>query len=247
MPISSCKFIDIPQDELIDLIFHLRKERDRRKKLIDLSKTDNFSLIPVKNKTFQDAFLINSLELRSLIGISKPLSIRSKYYKALISQDWSHIYPRKTEFGDHYVYAHLDPSRAHFGAGKGFGGLYAGTPFYIGKGIGDRAYDLKRNQGHGREVRQLLDLGYTSDQIVKIVFDGLSENRAYELEAKLIYFFGTVYQKYRSKSTLLNLDIPKIPDYKMEMVAADKHIKISDIWDLLPSKTLASQLDRDFY
>lgn len=237
-------FESIQQEELIDMLFLLRKERDRRKKEIDLSATDNFSLIPIKNKTCKDAFLINSLELRSLIGVSKPLCARSKYYKALITQDWSHLYPRKTEFGDYYVYAHIDPTRAHFSPGKGFGGTYGGTPFYIGKGIGDRAYDLKRNQGHGREIKNLLDLNYTQDRIVKIVFDGLSENRAYELEAKLIYFFGTVYQKNRSKSTLLNLDIPKIPEYRMEMVTANSHIKISDVWDVLPSLSLAKQIDR---
>jgi hypothetical protein len=85
-------------------------------------------------------------------------------------------------------------------------------PFYIGKGTLSRAHDLERNQGHGIRIRQLLSEGYQKPQIVSVLSSRLSEAQAFELESKLIYFFGTIYEKSR-KGMLLNLDISLRPKF----------------------------------
>jgi len=69
---------------------------------------------------------------------------------------------------------------------------------------------LKRNQGHGIELNQLLNRGNTPEQIVCIIKDGLSEAEALEIESKLIYFFGTKFERHR-RGILVNLDMPSRP------------------------------------
>lgn len=121
----------------------------------------------------------------------------TQYLPSLLAQDWSEIYPRNTDHGKHYVYAHLDPRQKIFFSPEDCGGKYEGRPFYIGKGIGNRAFDLKRNEGHGKILREILNDGYNSYDIVKIIFYKLSEYKALEIEAKLIYYFGISYSKKR--------------------------------------------------
>lgn len=217
---------ELPDNKFNELVSMVSAEKTRRKKLRKVefvaSKEENKPIDQIK------AFSLNC-ELRSLLGLGNSICHRMKYYKALICQDWSSIYPRDTSFGDYYVYAHVDPRKPSFTPGKNFGGSLPGTPFYIGKGIGNRAFDLKRNEGHGRVLKTLFSLEYKPEHIVFIMFDGLSENKAYEIEAKLIYFFGTIFQKDRSKGALVNLDIPQIPKYKKSMVPSDKHVKDKEI------------------
>ena len=216
----------LPDNKFYELVSMVSAEKARRKKLSKI----NFIASQEENKPIDHmlAFSANC-ELRALICTGKSYCHRMKYYKALIFQDWSQIYPRSTSFGDHYVYAHVDPRKPNFTPGKNFGGSLPGTPFYIGKGIGSRAFDLKRNEGHGKVLRELLSLDYKPEHIVFIMFDGLSENKAYELESKLIYFFGTIFNKGKAAGSLVNLDVPKIPDYKKSMFTSDKQVKNKDI------------------
>lgn len=138
----------------------------------------------------------------------------SIYMRALIGQDWSHVFNGGDTDEKYYVYAHIDPTKSSFITDKRCGGNYGGMPFYIGKGTGNRAYDLKRNQGHGLKLRQLIEEGITESQIVNILFSNISEAKALEIEAKLIYFFGTVYSRAtKKKGCLLNLDVPLVPDF----------------------------------
>ena len=132
------------------------------------------------------------------------------YLNILLDQDWSELFTGSQE-RKFYVYAH------HFEKGRQVRFVdervhisLPGLPFYIGKGTGDRAYDLKRNQGHGKQIKALVDSGSAKDSIVKILKSGLTEPEALELESKLIYFFGTQYEPGR-KGLLLNLDIPARP------------------------------------
>ena len=73
-------------------------------------------------------------------------------------------------------------------------------PFYVGKGVGDRAYDLNRNETH-RKVRQKLQQ-FGQEVSVKILKSGLTEMEALILESKLIDMFGLI----ASGGKLVNLD-----------------------------------------
>lgn len=134
-----------------------------------------------------------------------------KHLSELIDADWSDVFSCGDEDKRYYVYMH------HYKQGKRIDFDYNGVsihtkglPFYIGKGTGTRAYDLNRNQGHGQILKQLKKEQAKDNDIVSIVANGLSEDDALILESKLIYFFGTKYEKGR-KGILVNLDIPKRP------------------------------------
>jgi hypothetical protein len=94
----------------------------------------------------------------------------------------------------YYVYAHCEPNK--IAAGKdGVTSWFATLgidliPFYIGKGKGDRANDLNRNETH-RKVRQRLR-EFGQDVQVRIIKDGLTELEALCLESKLIDIFGVI-------------------------------------------------------
>lgn len=112
---------------------------------------------------------------------------------AIINTDISHLYPNESDDRRYYVYVHCDPffklnatqnGKIAFASSIGIDSL----PFYVGKGIGDRAYDLNRNESH-RKKRQIIESsGKTID--VKIVWFGLTESEALAKESKLIDIFG---------------------------------------------------------
>jgi hypothetical protein len=56
----------------------------------------------------------------------------------------------------------------------------------------------------------------TKTEIVHIIAEKLTENEAFELEAKLIYFFGTIYEEARN-GVLLNLDLSLRPAFQGRM------------------------------
>lgn len=105
----------------------------------------------------------------------------------------------------YYVYAHCDPI-AKIAIGKDGRSTFSATlgmthlPFYIGKGVGERAYDLKRNETH-RKVRQNL-AAFNKEPIITIVKDELTECQALSYESKLIDIFGVIGKGGR----LTNLD-----------------------------------------
>lgn len=156
----------------------------------------------------------NSSKVLSLYAINEPLHVREKYLSSLLDQNWSKTYPCNGGPCDFYVYAHVDPTLRIVSMPSGCDGSFGGTPFYIGKGAGQRAFDLKRNQGHGKKIGELIDKGWGKEDIVSILFDGLTEQKALEIESKLIYFFGTIYQADRKHTCLMNLDVPKTPKHQ---------------------------------
>jgi hypothetical protein len=104
----------------------------------------------------------------------------------------------------YYVYAHCEPNKIAIGR-DGVTSWAASLgldliPVYIGKGTGNRAYDLNRNETH-RKVRQRLK-EFNSDLQVRIIKDGLTELEALCLESKLIDIFGLIGKGGR----LVNLD-----------------------------------------
>lgn len=206
-------------DYLVELREAIKEELARRRKASAVAARRHFiSQLTPHDFSERDAFNAaalqeNSSNLLAVRGLTEEPDKRKHYLSALLAQDWSSIYSGGDPEPKYYVYAHVDPRERIFVARLECGGNYGGRPFYIGKGTGDRAYDLKRNQGHGKVIRSILECGYEASDIVKLVFDGLPEAKAFEIEAKLIYFFGTIYQEHRAHACLYNLDIPPTPEF----------------------------------
>lgn len=201
----------------------VRKEESRRRSIRKIENKLGVVREPLSDFSAGEAFAINSIGPKAIPLIGSAICHRAKYYQALIHQNWSCTYPDDNNAaGDYYVYSHVDPKKPAFCQKMAYGGDFKGQPFYIGKGSGDRAYQLKRNEGHGKYIRQLLALGCPSESLVHIAFAGLSEQKAFELEAKLIYFFGSVFEKLRKNTCLLNIEIPKLPEFEQEMVRQPK-------------------------
>ena len=149
------------------------------------------------------------------------------YLPSLLNQDWSHLFESSNTDNDFYVYAHTD-IRGHATYPLGLRSGLKGRPFYIGKGRGDRAYNLVRNGGHGEKIKDLIHEGVEKTSIPIIVFDKLTEAKALELEAKLIHFFGTIYAGNRSgqrRGKLLNINYPPLPSFTGKLPATNKELK----------------------
>ena len=79
----------------------------------------------------------------------------------------------------YYVYALKDPR------------LSPAMPFYIGKGVGTRAYDhlvRPEDSAKGDRIRDIHEAG--KKVVVTKLVDGLSETQALKLEAELVSAFG---------------------------------------------------------
>ena len=145
-------------------------------------------------------------QIRSQIGqlslakdgfISKNERVKKVFdacYK-IYSTDISEIYKDQTldENRIYYVYAHGDPGfkiavkkegKSTFAATLGLENM----PFYIGKGTGNRAFELDRNDSH-RKIRQRLKT-FNQEISVKIINDNLTAKEALMYESKLIDIFG---------------------------------------------------------
>lgn len=161
---------------------------------------------------------------------SKPLQLpntslagRIVYLDALMRQPWVLTDTAMDSDGRNcYVYAHVDPSSRNFSCQPEYGGNFGGTPFYIGKGSGDRYKNLKRNQAHGENIRRVLSMGYKTEDIAKILISGLTSQEALVVEAKFIYFFGSIFD--RKDGVLVNHD-RKTPEFvgRMEKRSSKAH------------------------
>jgi len=141
----------------------------------------------------------------------------------ILSEDWSFLfndYSCDTSSNDFYVYLHLDPNKPYVFNGKTDNELrLTGKPFYVGKGKGDRAFNMKRSSSHLSIINSLKDQGKTMNDIVYIFESNLSELEALILESKLISFFGSRNECDPSKTHLtgekggwlLNSSIPPRP------------------------------------
>lgn len=221
--------------ELRDLVFKATQElayrRDRKKedKLIPIIYMLQPLIIPKNAKATEHNEIIRKYNGDNLLSlpIFPDIHERATYLSSLLDQDWSFLYAHK----DHntepkfYVYAHVRPSRNNIHLDEKHGGDYGGMPFYIGKGTGSRVTNFRRGDEHSNMLRTLGRSGSTKDDIAHILFDNLTESKALEIEAKLIYFFGAVHDRSRGCSTLINFDLPIIPQY---INGAMTHYKVFD-------------------
>jgi len=111
--------------------------------------------------------------------------------------------------GNYYIYAHCNPLKP-LSVTTNLKHLFLATkfpsikyePFYVGKGTGNRAYDLSRNDSH-RKIRSNI-LKYKKDIDVCILDNYLSEDTALAKESKLIDILGLI--SLSKHGLLTNLD-----------------------------------------
>lgn len=147
---------------------------------------------------------------------SKPLTFAASRYNA------EHIIPFLEKMYDapcdyiesensnanFYVYVHCDPRKPlnakanikHLFLASRFGLKY--EPFYVGKGTGNRAYDLTRNDSH-RKVRSLIRK-QNKDIVVSVIDRQLSEAAALHKESALMDILGL--RSVLQSGLLVNLD-----------------------------------------
>lgn len=197
---------DLPLEALVALKHAINDEILRRKKQSRVERTrtflDTWSFKDLPSTTTYEeavqAWLTHhASELFSIPGHThrSHFNDRLKYLPCLLAQDWTVLFPTaSTTEPIYYVYAHLDPGEQPASLPE-LHVFLKGTPFYIGKGSGNRAWDLKRNQGHAKAIKRLREAGFPDDAIVQVIASNLSEQVALCLEAKLIYLFGSIYDK----------------------------------------------------
>lgn len=127
----------------------------------------------------------------------------------------------------YYVYAHCMPNKiavkkdgiTTWAATIGFNHV----PFYIGKGTGQRAYELKRNETH-RKVKQKLQT-FEQNIEIEIIKEGLTELEALCMESKLIDIFGIMGKSGR----LVNLD-EGVNSKERQNIYKDSLIKLNSFY-----------------
>jgi hypothetical protein len=151
-----------------------------------------------------------------------------------LKEDWSHLWSENLdEQRRYYVYYHCDVESSPIC----FTNMvkndlvkvnFVGTPFYIGKGTGDRYLSLHgRCSAHVQRIRFFESMGHTINSMSYVLIDGLTEREAFEIESKLIAFFGCMAEVPTSKryfhggsgGTLVNSDIGKRPDWIKKIIS----------------------------
>ena len=140
----------------------------------------------------------------------------------IMQADISEVYTNKLLDSNpkYYVYAHLNEGKK-IAVGSSGVTTFAATlgmaffPFYVGKGTGNRCYDLSRNETH-RKVRDRLNLFDSNISTIKL-FQNLSESEALQIESKLIDIFGLMVDG----GMLANLDEGLHPETRRRFYAAD--------------------------
>ena len=154
-----------------------------------------------------------------------------------------------------YVYVLLDPRKP--GVFKYGRWSLTHEPFYVGKGKGgrDQAHYLRSNQWVKNTILKLARLG--TPHLVKRLRQKLTEDQAYEFEAKVI---DTIGRKDKKQGPLRNLlDGGYGASSSMVVTAKQKRNKsrvIKEMWDVMPEEakqsrvqnmknTLKSKLEQD--
>lgn len=128
--------------------------------------------------------------------------------EGILATDLSSLYPTSTSQESFYVYVHCNPlvpldvrnNIKHLLLASRFRLTY--TPFYVGKGMGDRYLKLKRNDSHRKIRTSILKKG--SDVVATKIAEDLMESEALQLESKLIDILGL--SSLSKHGMLVNLD-----------------------------------------
>lgn len=214
MNILQRQIVHIPTIELTEFLELAKAELRSRRRNESISKV-RIAHESIKFKDFSKEE-VDEFNASAILSLPTPsIDGRKAYLDALMKQDWGCGPFTGSSAGRFYVYAHVDPSAPNFSCQPSYGGNYGGMPFYIGKGCGHRAFDLKRNQAHGENIRRLMSMGFPPSDIAKILIKDLSEEQALTIESKLIYFFGSIFDsKY---GVLVNHD-RKTPEFVGKMM-----------------------------
>lgn len=147
-------------------------------------------------------------------------------FDVYMSEDWSNLFDFEcSEEKVFYVYIHVDPRLKRFGQA---GLNNVGMPFYVGKGVGARAYSRSRSKPHRALIDEIIADGYDMHDIVYIFKSNIDEKTAFEIEAKLINYFGcrcempkllSPYLTGRKAGMLLNTDTSRRPKWIEELIA----------------------------
>jgi len=211
MLLSDLRLDNLPIEVLKSLQLAIKVEIKNRRTVSPIGKQLQY-LKQIKYRDHKYKDIIEEVnKINSELMLSLPIKVRKgtfyerlRYLPSLLNQDWTALFPVcDTSTCIYYVYAHVD-QRHNKCVLEPLSIVLPGHPFYIGKGSGHRAWDLKRNQGHGKRIKSIRDSGYTDNSIVTIIAKNLDERDALCLEAKLIYFFGSMYDE-SINGCLLNL------------------------------------------
>jgi len=197
---------ELPNDILLWLRDRIAKELTRRGKAGEYS--------PPEDRRAGSANIYRKLARETRQPSSEKPTYRriQNDLRAYLPEDWDYLFNGQyDEEPRYYVYCHVNPKKKHIYYMDGNAPIdLKGTPFYVGKGTSNRAWDLNRNEGHGLEIRNLRNRGIADGEIVNIVRDGLTEKQALVLESKLIYIFGSRFDGL-NQGFLLNLEQPPRP------------------------------------
>lgn len=189
-------------------------------------------LSALSDKDLKDVFM-SAKRIMQERGITERHGITVKSFKPecsididlYFSEDWSHLFDFEcSESPCYYVYAHVDPRVKRFHQ-LGFKNI--GKPFYVGKGAGSRAYSKTRSKPHRDLISEILSEGYDMSDIVHIYKSDMDELSAFELESKLINFFGCrcempklikPYISGRKAGLLINTDTGRRPEWVSRLV-----------------------------
>ena len=197
---------DLPTSVLVAIKHAINDELLKRKKEKYIQRRESFlsrssfveeAHYPAYDEAIDQLVSLNSSRLYSLPSQARKSNFRDRmrYLPCVLAQHWDFLFPNTDTMEKAcYVYAHIDPreGRTELTSLKV---VLKGAPFYIGKGSQRRAWDLKRNQGHGKIIKQIRDEGFPGDALVQIITDNLTEQESLVLEAKLIYLFGSIYDE----------------------------------------------------
>jgi hypothetical protein len=203
----------------------------QRKQIIDEKghiRTTNFWSIEVDYNNLSELESLNNKITAQINTIKSRLdglknSKKEKFESCcnIWESDISHLYKDLLLDSSpiYYVYAHCEPNKiaikkngiTTWAATIGFENI----PFYIGKGKGNRAFDLKRNETH-RKIKEKFKI-FEQDIKIKIIREGLTELEALCLESKLIDIFGIMGKGGR----LVNLDEGVNPDERRKIYQKD--------------------------